>query len=186
MDAKEYFRLMRPVERLRLPLTTKGKFENPVQPARDGGKVKNWIAIIYGDDGELGRDFLERTYPTVDSAPLYDSDALHSGDAIEMACDVIGNGPKGGKTTHKETRWYGMVVEVATNGVVLDRYEDQIGALVRSARGVAVVEGRAPKAKALAGERAEIEARMTADEARLREIKAIEYVESLFSMAENL
>lgn len=89
--------------------------EAPIyEPHRRG---KNWCAIIHNDPrgpGGIGRRFLEKARGDY----LYMLGDLKRGDAIEFGADYSSTS---GKRSPK--RWYGIVIEVNQNNIIIEKNE---------------------------------------------------------------
>lgn len=99
---------------------------------------KNWLAVIAPDPkspGGLKRTFVERAKGSY----YYMADTLKPGDPVEFGADYYtGSG-------HKQVcRWYGVVVDVRPDAVVLEHMPGPKSAFARSREIIESTEDEAP------------------------------------------
>lgn len=162
--------MLNPSETIRVPVAKDGSFCLPIKPPDGSGEVKEWAAVLWPvvlEDPK--REWIERG----ENMNTYALSQAAVGEAVELAAELITNGPRGGKrNTRLKNRLYGVVRAINSDFIELDVYPDARAAILESNRARARKQGGGEPVLVLEHQARSLRALIEKSVGELREIEA--------------
>lgn len=167
---------------IRIPVAKDGSFCLPIQPPDGDGEVKEWAAVLWPVVvQDPNREWIDRG----DEINTYVLSQAALGEAVELAAELITDGPKGGKRNKRlKNRLYGVVRAITPDFIELDCYPDARAAILESNRARARRQGGGEPVLDLERQKRSLKALIEKSVRELREVEAQLGVQHLLDVEE--